>query len=525
MSDTPQDKTSVDVRQKHTLTKIWIIPIVAIVLGVWMLLYDYTNRGPSFQIYFDNADNLEAGKTKIKFLSVDVGLVEAVDLKKDISGVIVNASLEKKYAHLLKADTQFWVERARVDTGGVTGLDTILKGAHIKLLPGKDEHRKRTFTGLESPPLTDPNAPGVRLVLESDNASAASTGDNILFNGFVVGRVESQKLDEASQMIKYDVFIRAPYHQLVTRNVRFWDVSGISMQASARGFSVNMGSLDTLLTGGLAFTLPPGIKPGPPVEDGTEFKLYESLEKTLERTYKQKLRYVIAFREAVGGLRSGAPVVYRGIPVGEVERILFEEMVANRKDQPVGSPIPVLIALEPGRLQLGDTPEAAQQFRDIVQRGVPKGLRATLKTGNLISGSQMVSLDYYPEEPQTQLGQFLEYPLIPTAPGSLAQLQQQASDLLNKFNELPLEATVGNANNAIDRLDQSLQSLNQILQSRELQQLPNQLNQSLQELDTTLQSFKSLSERLNTSAELLPVRKGSDIQPLARPSTEPSSSP
>lgn len=513
------------VRSKRRISKIWTIPLVSLALGLWMLSYSFTHQGPSFEIQFNNADDLVAGKTKIKLLSVDIGVVDSIILTEDASGVVVNARLEKQYASLLNEDTQFWVERARVGTSGVTGLSTLLSGAYIKVLPGSSAREQDVFVGLETPPLTNVNTPGVRLLLESKNASAISTGDPVLFNGYQVGGVESMTLDEHSQTVKYDVFIKAPFHNLVTENVRFWDISGISMKASPRGFDVTLGSLDTVLAGGLSFSLPPQLPPGDQVSDGAQFQLYSSLEKTLEKHYRQRLYYVVSFSQPIGGLSEGSPVVYRGIPVGQVEKVLLKELIEQNLTGS-GAPIPVLIYLEPARFELGDQPESVPELETLIQSSVPNGLRASLTTGNLLTGSQLIALDFYPDQPPAELSQFNQYAQIPSISGGIEQIQQSLVQLLDKLNKLPLEQTVDSANSTIQQLNTSLTTLDDLLQSDDLQGVPAQLNHSLGELDATLNSFdatldsfKALSERLNNSAQLLPVKEGGDLQPVAKPAS------
>lgn len=514
------------VRNKRRISRIWTIPLVSLALGLWMLSYSITHQGPNFEIQFKNADDLVAGKTKIKLLSVDIGVVDSIILTDDVSGVVVNARLDKQYAELLNEDTQFWVERARVGTSGVTGLSTLLSGAYIKVLPGNSEQEQDVFVGLETPPLTDVNTPGVRLLLESKNASAISTGDPVLFNGYQVGGVESMTLDETSQTIKYDVFIKAPFHNLVTENVRFWDISGISMKASPRGFDVTMGSLDTLLAGGLSFSLPPQFPPGDQVSNGAQFQLYSSLDKTLEKHYRQRVYYVVSFTQPVGGLAEGTPVIYRGINVGQVEKVLLKELIEQDLTG-TGAPIPVLLYIEPARLELGDHPDSVPQLEKLIRSSVQNGLRASLTTGNLITGSQLIALDFYPDQPSAELGQFNEYTQIPSISGGIEQIQQSLVQLLDKLNKLPLEQTVEGANRTIAQLNASLESLDSLLQSDDIQGVPAQLNHSLEELDATLSSFdatlnsfKALSERLNNSAQLLPVKDGGDLQPVARPAAD-----
>jgi len=511
------------------IAPIWIVPIIAIVLGIWMVGYTFMMEGPEVKISFETAADLEAGKTKVKRLNVNVGVVEDITLAPDGSGVIVIVKLAKEHENLLREDTLFWVERARIGTGGVSGLGTILSGAYIKLAPGKSEIKKdkMNYAGLEAPPLTAVDAPGIRLILKSDHAVSVSSGEPVLYKGYKVGRVENRVFDEADKTFRYDVFIDAPFHDLVTTSVRFWNASGIALSVSAEGFNLSMGSIETLLTGGISFGESPGSPLGQSVEDKEIFRLYDTYKETLEHPYEHGVYYVVKFSEAIGALLPGAPVEYRGIKIGRVERILIKEMMSHGA-KGSGQPIPVLIYLEPGLLALDDSPEMVERLRDQIESGIDQGLRATLETGNLLTGSLFVSLDFYPDSDLAELGQFEQYPVIPAISGSLKQIQHSVSQLLDKINGLPIEEIASNANNVISQLDKSLSSLDNFLVSDETQAIPEQLNSTLtmlrntldglspdspiyeelenalNELTVTLRSFDALSRTLSSSADLLP---------------------
>ena len=73
-------------------------------------------------------------------------------------------------------------------------------------------------------------------------------------------------------------------------------------------------------------------------------------------------------------------------------------MARDEQTRGRGNPIPVLIRIEPGRLQMGDSPEGAKILKDAIRRGVGNGLRATLATGSLLTGSRFIALDMHPDE-------------------------------------------------------------------------------------------------------------------------------
>lgn len=481
------------VSSGRKFSAIWILPLITLVVSVVIVVHSMMTDGPTITIDFETADSLDVGKTKIRLLSVDVGVVESVSIKKDLSGVTATIKLDQKTRHLLVDDTRFWIVRARVGAGGVSGLSTILSGAYIEMDPGNGVNTTKVFVGLEDPPLTPADAPGLRLSLYSDRAGSVSTGNAVLYRGYTVGRIEAMKFDADRKQVRYDVFVDAPYHELIDSSTRFWDTSGVALKASAVGLEVEMGSLDTILLGGVAFGSPPGLPKGVPVESGQVYKLYKSYASILEQPYRYGSYYVVSFAQSLRGLVPGAPVEYRGIEIGRVERVMLKEL-ADQGHVGTGEAIPVLIFLEPGRLEVGDNEEAVERLNKVIAQGVrSNGLRASLETGNLLTGKQLISLDYFPDEQPAALGDFEQYSVIPTIETGVARLEQQVSAFLEKLNALPLEETITGANKALGKADDTLTSLttaidsvNKVLANEDTQALPEELEATLNDLQTVL---------------------------------------
>ncbi|NND69385.1 MAG: MCE family protein, partial [Halioglobus sp.] len=316
------DTESAATESGFKLSAVWIIPLLALLLGVFLVVQAWMTEGPEIEISFSTATGLEQGKTRIKYRNVDIGVVEKVRLNSDFQGVIATAKLDRQAVPLLRADTRFWVVTAQVGISSITGLDTLLSGAYIQLAPGEGELGIRSFEALEQPPLTPSGAPGLRLELTAEHAASASTGNDVLYKGFKVGRVENRTFDPRERLVRYTIFIDAPYHELVNSAVRFWDISGFELSAGADGFRVETGSVDTMLLGGVAFALPDGVSAGTPVEAGTSFKLYGTRDEIHENPFSYGTYFVVKFSQSIKGLLPGAPVEYRGIPVGQVERIM-----------------------------------------------------------------------------------------------------------------------------------------------------------------------------------------------------------
>ena len=506
-----------DVKEGGGFNAIWVIPIVALVLGIYMVVHTWMTEGPEITIAFDTAQGLTAGKTKIKYRNVEMGLVTEVFLTEDFEGVKAKVKMDLQAKPLLKADTQFWVVTARIGVGNVTGLDTLLSGAYIQMAPGVEgTPGTRDFVALPRPPLTAADAPGLRLNLLSDHAGSVSTGDAVLYKGYKVGRVESSEFDSDREQMRYEVFVDAPYHELIDSSVRFYNTSGISLSASAEGLKLSTGSMDTVLLGGIAFARPPDIGEGDPVEPGSEFDLYESYEAALENPFRFGTYAVVRFAQSLKGLLPGAPVEYRGIHMGRVVRLMFRDLIEQQlveshetgeTAESTGVPIPVLIYLEPGRLTLPDNPEGLQILNEAIASGVTHGMRATLETGNLLTGSKYIGIEYFPnEEGKSELGEWGGYPEIPTIGGGFDQIMVKVNSILDKIDRAPLEETLVNVNDAVAQLDKALVGLEKILNSEDTQQLPEDLSKTLEELRQTLDGLSpdsDLYQNVNSSMRQL----------------------
>ena len=524
------------ISTRRKIPAIWILPTVAFVLGIWMVIYTAINEGPEIVITFSTAEGIEAGKTKLKSRSVAIGLVASVTLNEDLESVSVLAKLDRSAASLLHDDSRFWVVRPRIGAGGISGLGTLMSGAYIELEPGSGEPSdQREFKGLEQIPVTAVGTPGLRITLVADRAGWVGAGDPVLYLGFQVGQIEETVFDAATRQIRHRVFIDAPYDQLVNTATRFWNSSGISLSASADGVKLEVGSLQSLLAGGVAFGLPSDLHPQVPVKQGAEFKLYDSYESTLEEEFRISADYVVSFAQSIRGLTPGAPVEYRGVPIGEVREIMLAEL-ARIGTRGSGAPIPVRIRIEPGRMKLGDNEAGLDGLRQVIDVGVGRGLRASLQTGNLLTGALFISLDFYRDEGAAQIGTFAGYPTIPTLEGGLVRIERQVSSLLKKLNAMPLEATVAelNATLAVVRslvatesmqelpqsLDASLRELRQVLGSLNPDSpLYDRLDRTLTELNRTLQSVGATSRSVGDqpSSILFPTSIQPDPEPRGAP--------
>ena len=490
------------IQKVKNWSPVWIFPIVTALIGAWVLFYHYSHQGPEVTLITTNAEGIEGGKTRIKSRSVDVGVVESATLTDDLTHVEIKARLNSGMQKLLHNDSVFWVVKPQVGREGISGLGTLLSGAYIELQPGTKGSVPAQYPLLDSPPLASPDAKGIRILLESSKAGQLSPGDPVLFRGYRVGSVETSTFDTQKRRITYQLFINAPNDRLVTTNVRFWKDSGIAVDLTSAGMRVEMGSLSTLFGGGVSFDIPEGLDLGEPVANKTEYHLFDDQKSIQDSVFTEHIDYVMFFKDSVRGLQPGAPVEFRGIRLGTVGKVpFFIPGLKQRLNDDYR--IPVEVRVEPQRLinQLGGDPNIRAHIDDLINRG----LRGSLKTGNLVTGALYIDLDFYPKAPpRGKIQEFNGYPIIPTISGGLAQIQQRLMDALDKINNLPINplleqatSTLAQSEKTMQHVQTTLDNLNKITSSQSMQQLPADMQTTLRELNRSMQGFQPGSAAYN----------------------------
>lgn len=477
LSPAPAAKPEVRTAQRWNI--VWVVPILALLIGGWMIWRNFTSQGPVARVRFDTADGIDAGKTMVKCRSVRVGFVKSVKLDQDLSSVIVYLELEPDYDALLRHGTNFWVVRPRVSGTEISGLNTILQGAYIELDPGPVEAGKHTeFKGLENPPATNRSIPGRRLTLTAEKAGSLVTGSPIYYRGFEVGRIEGRTLDVASQRVIFNAFVREEYSSLVKENSRFWNTSGIDISAGADGFKFRTPSFQSMVSGGASFGVPEGVVPGEPAADGSAFNLFPDEDEANGSTFNPSMKFVLFFDQSVRGLRKPAPVEFKGIPIGRVADISFDYLQA-----PDDARVPVLVEIDPSLLRREAADKLGKSDAEFLADAVKYGLRATLKPGSLITGALYVDVNYYPDAKPAELTKVGDFLSIPTVPGGL---ENMISAALEKFQNLPLEATMVKFGTAAEEASATLKEIKEtaastrkMLDSSEFAQLPADLRASL----------------------------------------------
>ena len=296
---------------------IWILPIVALCIGAWLAWQAYSQAGIEVNVFFDNGEGIAAGKTEVIYKGMPIGKVVALTLddQGERSGVLATLELNQGFEEQLRSNTRFWLVKPSLTLGGITGLETLVSGNYIAVSPS-DGEKTRTFTALDSaPPLPD-NQPGLHLTLKADRLGSLNRDSPIFYRQIKVGRIKNYRLAEDNTTVEINVFIEPEYASLVRKHTRFWNASGISVDASLSGIKVRSESLASIVSGGIAFATPEHRVDSPPTDPSIAFRLYEDFE-SAQAGIKVKLTL-----QDFDGLSPGrTPVVYQGIEVGQLKTL------------------------------------------------------------------------------------------------------------------------------------------------------------------------------------------------------------
>ena len=267
------------IARTRSLPLVWVVPLIALAVGGWMVFREFQHRGPEITLEFADGKGVESRKTVLVHLGVNVGVVTGVELKEDLSGVLVRVRLEKNAAGIASQGAQFWIVHPQIGFSGVSGLETLFTGARINVRPGKGPPATH-FTGLDRAPPLEYSDEGRAFVLQGERLGSLSPGAPVFYREVKVGVVETSRLDTDAASVLVRIRIKTSYVNLVRTNTRFWNAGGVSFKMSLLGAEVKSTSLESLFTGGVAFATPDtGRELQPVAPDGTLFTLHAEMDK------------------------------------------------------------------------------------------------------------------------------------------------------------------------------------------------------------------------------------------------------
>jgi len=531
-------------KRRTNASLIWLVPVLAAIVGVSLVVNSWLQAGPDITISFESAQGLAAAKTPVKYKDVVIGRVDKIRLSGDRSHVLVKVALDKSAKAFATQGTRYWVVRPRIGLGGVSGVDTLFSGAYIGADTGDSSVEEDEFKGLENPPAVTHGEPGKSYTLHADDLGSLDIGSPVYFRRIQVGRVVSYQLDKDGKGVSLAVFIDSPNDHYVNAETRFWNASGVDVSLGANGLKLNTESLATVLAGGVAFQDPGGPHDTTPAPDGASFSLFGDQATAMAPPDGEPHYIRMRFDQSLRGLAVGAPVEFLGVNFGKVVSI---RMDYDEKTQRF--PLIVGAVVYPDRLgqahaKLEALAKARGDNADIshmIGKLVEHGLRAQARTGNLLTGQLYIALDFLPHAAKASYDPDARPLEIPTAPGSFDKLQEQMADIVDKLDKVPFDQIGNHLNDSLANLDATLKQVNgQTLPALDStlgdarktlgtandalsgdSPLQQNMGQTLQELQRTMRSLRVLTDYLGVHPESLLRGRQADPK-VAEPKPAPA---
>jgi paraquat-inducible protein B len=307
------------LRKDRGMSPVWIIPALTLILAGWFVTKAIQEAGQQVQIYFEDAQGLIAGRTAIRYQGLEIGMVRDINLADDLSQIYVDADIYPEATKLLGEDTQFWLVKPSASISGVTGLDALVSGNYISILPSSEPEKLKeyVYNALSERPSDALLKQGLPIELVSRDLGSINIGSKILYKKIPIGEVYNYELDRQSKDIHIDAVIYPRYQNLINQNSRFWNVSGIRTSFGLDGVDIKMESLSALISGAIAVDLP---EEGDDIEAKHSFRLFADVE-----TAGRGISITIALPESHGIANNGASLLFKGLEIGVINNVYLSE--------------------------------------------------------------------------------------------------------------------------------------------------------------------------------------------------------
>ncbi|MEA3455932.1 MAG: MlaD family protein [Campylobacterota bacterium] len=513
------------------ITSIWIVPIIAIVIALWLAFQYYSELGPKIEIIFQSNEGLKEGQSQVKFRDVPIGKVLKVKLNEYGEGVKVIARIDKEAAIYLNDEAKFWIVKPEVGIGGVSGLDTILSGTYINMASQRKKTKKRDFIGLEHPHRLLEN--GDYFHLNASSSYNLKEGTPVFFKSMKAGYVEYVSISLDGQSVDVIIYVDKSYIPYIHTDSKFWVQSSLSVDYLNGQLNFSVAPLSNIVTGGIEFSSSgEDIKKKVPYD--YIFRLYQDSavagEKKIGKGGEAIRNYHMTFDGSTAKLKKDASVKFDKFDVGEVKDI---DYTYDRKSHRLSGE--VIVSIDTSIFfDLNDTNHTGEEN---LENAVKDGLRASVQEHDPITGYLYIDLDFVETNQTKVIVRKEHYAVFPTVSTSSEGIMSGLNGLIDSIRELPLESLIVSINETSDSLNEliegdekaisqllsnlnkTLDGINKMVGSREFAKMPTELNRTMRGLQKTLRSLDSVMKS-NGDESLLSSQLSETLKEVKKASIE-----
>ena len=310
--ETPTTPTNARIKNRRKISPFWLLPFIALLIAGWLIWSNYQERGTTVTIDFATADGIVPGRTPVRYQGVEVGLVQGISMTDDLRTIKIKASIKSDMEDALREDTEFWLVTPKASLAGVSGLDALVGGNYIGMMPGKGKPREH-FVALDTQPKYRVNTGEMMIHLHAPDLGALNSGSLVYFRKIPVGRVYDYSINSGNQGVTIDVLIERRFTNLVKKESRFWNVSGMKADVSLSGAKVQLESLAALVNGAIAFDSPDA---SPAAKSDDNYSLYPDLAQS-----QRGVKITLDLPDGKNLKEDSTPLMYQGLEVGSLTKM------------------------------------------------------------------------------------------------------------------------------------------------------------------------------------------------------------
>jgi paraquat-inducible protein B len=465
------------VKNRRIALSIWLVPIIALLISLWLAYQYFSQLGPEITIEFKSSSGLKAKQSQIKYRDVPIGTIKKISLKDGGEGVIVTARMNKDAQPLLNKESKFWIVKPKIDKTGITGLETLVSGSYIELNGVYGGELKKHFIGLEEAYIDEKKLKGKHFKLNAPNSYDIEQGSLVFYRNVEAGEVKEVKISKNGDRVEFNLFIKEPFYKFINASSQFFYMSNFKIDLSKSRLDMSLASSSQIIYGAIAFTTPSKRLHQYPIDNNYTFTLFasegEAKAKKIGFNYKDIKTFQMRFEQNLGKLDIGTAVMFENFQVGEVVNI---ESNFNQQKETINSQVLVDIDLS--------------AFGHQLENSLEKGLVAQLAKSNPLLDSLYIEL-VYDKNNSYKIAKAKPYDVFPTKAITFEDMGAKVTTLLDSITILvnnsqrPIEEILKNINKTI-------KSTNSLIAGSGLKNLPKDIKKSLREFDKTLQTTREL---------------------------------
>jgi paraquat-inducible protein B len=468
----PERPVVEESRGFNLFTSIWIVPLIALFISLWLVYQHFSKLGPEIRITFPNSGGLEAGQSVIRYRNVPIGKVTRIEIQEGGNGVVVIARMNKEAESFMNETARFWIVKPEVGYTGISGLETLLSGTYIAMYASLGKEDKQHFEGLKTP-YRDITS-GEYVLLNSKSVGGIRVGTPINYRNIQVGEVEHISLAVDGTSVEVVAFVKKEYAHLINITTKFWFQGLANIGLKGGRLDVKLAPIISYLAfGGITFESKVD-KPYPKAASNYFYRLYESEYEAESKKIGEKLRenhlFTFRFKGKISGLKKGATIQYQGFDIGEVSEVqLHYDSSTHMMESKVSGDIDVSIFVD-----------ANKSGFENLQDAVEEGLRAQLVSVNPLINSLFVDLVFSKNiAPVSLLKNETEGTVFPVLDIQKSSLLDELTRFTRKLNRLEINSLLVSAKNLVEESTQPLKA-------------------SLVQLEKAIESFKKLADQTTT---------------------------